>query len=62
MNKLNKSMLEGEIILREKEGKKGEQQGYIASLCFEDELMLGYFWDWWDDVGKEQFEASLIDL
>ncbi len=58
--KLDKNMIEGEMIMRAV-GGKGEQ-GFIASICFDDERMLGYFFDWWEEVGKEQFEAAIIDL
>ena len=33
-----------------------------VSLFFNNESMPEYFIQWWEQVGKESFEASIIDI
>ena len=39
-----------------------EVVGYTISVQFKNEDMAGYFLDWYEGEGREQFDAAIIDL
>jgi hypothetical protein len=40
----------------------GDESINFAAFGSENKEMCGYFMDWWKEVGKEQFDAAIIDL
>lgn len=35
---------------------------HFAAIGSENKELCGYFMDWFKEVGKEQFDAAIIDL
>lgn len=35
---------------------------HFAALGTQNKELTGYFMDWWEEVGKEQFDGAIMDL
>lgn len=47
-----------EMVTRE----DGESDGSMVIVAFDDREMSGYFMDWFNEVGRESFDAAIMDL
>lgn len=52
-----------EITLNKVWGKVDDGEPFInVRVSFKDERMSEYFVQWFEEVGRESFEASLVDI